>query len=65
MAGLRLAAMGARADRNGRITDIAGDEPLVTDYLWDEVLGRQPPRPGCSCSAPASPSRCRATLPTH
>ena len=45
MAGLRLAAMGARSQmrENGRITDIAGDEPLVTDYLWDEVLGRQPP----------------------
>ena len=45
MAGLRLAAMGARSQmrESGRITDIAGDEPLVTDYLWDEVLGRQPP----------------------
>jgi LuxR family transcriptional regulator, maltose regulon positive regulatory protein len=45
MAGLRLAAMsvsGQMAD-SGRITSIAGDEPLVTDYLWDEVLGRQPP----------------------
>ncbi len=43
MAGLRLAAMGVRArEEDGRITDIAGDEPLVTDYLWDEVLGRQP-----------------------
>jgi LuxR family maltose regulon positive regulatory protein len=44
MAGLRLAAMSARSQvaENGRITDIAGDEPLVTDYLWDEVLGRQP-----------------------
>jgi LuxR family maltose regulon positive regulatory protein len=45
MAGLRLAAMGARSQmrQSGRITDIAGDEPLVTDYLWDEVLGRLPP----------------------
>jgi LuxR family transcriptional regulator, maltose regulon positive regulatory protein len=45
MAGLRLAAMSARSRMPdaGRITDIAGDEPLVTDYLWDEVLGRQPP----------------------
>ncbi len=45
MAGLRLAAMSVRSreQENGRITDIAGDEPLVTDYLWDEVLGRQPP----------------------
>jgi LuxR family maltose regulon positive regulatory protein len=65
MAGMRLAAMRARAparasrpDGSGRpdgtglagsarpggtarITDIAGDEPMVTDYLWDEVLGRQ------------------------
>ena len=45
MAGLRLAAMNIRSQvqESGRITDIAGDEPLVTDYLWDEVLGRQPP----------------------
>jgi LuxR family transcriptional regulator, maltose regulon positive regulatory protein len=45
MAGLRLAAMSVRSQRpdSGRITSIAGDEPLVTDYLWDEVLGRQPP----------------------
>jgi len=45
MAGLRLAAMSAasRARGPGRITEIAGDEPLVTDYLWDEVLVRQPP----------------------
>jgi LuxR family transcriptional regulator, maltose regulon positive regulatory protein len=44
MAGLRLAAMHARGEvrRSGRITNIAGDEPLVTDYLWDEVLGRLP-----------------------
>ena len=70
MAGMRLAAMRARAPVRGtgpagrsdgtgspdgrgrpagaagpggsaRITDIAGDEPMVTDYLWDEVLGRQ------------------------
>jgi LuxR family maltose regulon positive regulatory protein len=49
MAGLRLAAMSVRSrvqasgGRIADITDIAGDEPLVTDYLWDEVLGRQPP----------------------
>jgi len=45
MAGLRLAAMSVRSQvpDGGRITSIAGDEPLVTDYLWDEVLGRQPP----------------------
>jgi LuxR family maltose regulon positive regulatory protein len=45
MAGLRLAAMSIRSQvlSSGRITDIAGDEPLVNDYLWDEVLGRQPP----------------------
>jgi LuxR family transcriptional regulator, maltose regulon positive regulatory protein len=44
MAGLRLAAMHARSEapHSGRVTDIAGDEPLVTDYLWDEVLGRLP-----------------------
>jgi LuxR family maltose regulon positive regulatory protein len=45
MAGLRLAAMSVsgQVPQTGRITAIAGDEPLVTDYLWDEVLGRQPP----------------------
>ena len=46
MAGLRLAAMRARADPEpgAKITDLAGDEPIVTDYLWDEVLGKQPPQ---------------------
>jgi len=46
MAGLRLAAMRARADPapGTKITDLAGDEPIVTDYLWDEVLGKQPPQ---------------------
>jgi LuxR family maltose regulon positive regulatory protein len=42
MAGLRLAAMRARAGPGTRITDLAADEPMVTDYLWDEVLGRPP-----------------------
>jgi LuxR family maltose regulon positive regulatory protein len=46
MAGLRLAAMRARADPapDAKITDLVGDEPIVTDYLWDEVLGKQPPQ---------------------
>jgi len=45
MAGLRLAAMSLRRQvrENGRIIDLAADEPLVSDYLWDEVLVRQPP----------------------
>jgi LuxR family maltose regulon positive regulatory protein len=45
MAGLRLAAMSVRSQMPDarQITSIAGDEPLVSDYLWDEVLGRQPP----------------------
>ena len=45
MAGLRLAAMGARSDPEpgAAITDLAGDEPIVTDYLWDEVLVKQAP----------------------
>jgi LuxR family maltose regulon positive regulatory protein len=44
MAGLRMAAMRARPGGAGaKITDLAGAEPLVTDYLWDEVLGRQEP----------------------
>ena len=46
MAGLRLAAMRARSDPEpgAKITDLVGDEPIVTDYLWDEVLGKQPPQ---------------------
>jgi LuxR family maltose regulon positive regulatory protein len=52
MAGLRLAAMTASGQQEsapdglvtgGTVTGISGDEPLVTDYLSDEVLGRQPP----------------------
>ncbi|MFI5065669.1 MAG: hypothetical protein ACHP9Z_17065, partial [Streptosporangiales bacterium] len=45
MAGLRLAALRADADPQpgAAITDLAGDEPIVTDYLWDEVLGKQLP----------------------
>ncbi len=45
MAGLRLAALRAGADPEpgATIMDLAGDEPIVTDYLWDEVLGKQPP----------------------
>jgi LuxR family transcriptional regulator, maltose regulon positive regulatory protein len=49
MAGLRLAAMSAAGpDGNGhdgargRVASISGDEPLVSDYLRDEVLARQP-----------------------
>ncbi len=43
MAGLRLAAMRARAcPPTASITDLVGNEPMVTDYLRDEVLGRQP-----------------------
>ncbi len=49
MAGLRLVAMRAEAAGAGRPgrppvpTDLVGDEPIVTDYLWDEVLAGQPP----------------------
>jgi LuxR family maltose regulon positive regulatory protein len=45
MAGLRMAAMraGPGQDAGGKVGDLAGAEPLVTDYLWDEVLGRQEP----------------------
>jgi LuxR family transcriptional regulator, maltose regulon positive regulatory protein len=45
MAGLRLAAMAGRSDPEPgvTITDLAGDEPIVTDYLWDEVLVKQAP----------------------
>jgi LuxR family maltose regulon positive regulatory protein len=45
MAGLRLAAMRTRSDPEpgATITDLAGDQPIVTDYLWDEVLVKQAP----------------------
>jgi LuxR family transcriptional regulator, maltose regulon positive regulatory protein len=45
MAGLRLAALraGTGPEPGAAIMDLAGDEPIVTDYLWDEVLGKQPP----------------------
>jgi LuxR family transcriptional regulator, maltose regulon positive regulatory protein len=44
MAGLRLAAMKAQGSTgDSEITDLAGNEPLVNDYLWDEVLARQEP----------------------
>lgn len=39
MAGLRLAAMRAAQGRPGTpVSRIAGDDPEVADYLWDEVL---------------------------
>jgi LuxR family maltose regulon positive regulatory protein len=39
MAGLRLAAVRTQAWPTGhRIADIAGDDPIVTDYLRDEIL---------------------------
>ena len=47
MAGLRLAAIRAASEpgEGGKVTGgLAGDEPLVTDYLWDEVLARQDPQ---------------------
>jgi hypothetical protein len=46
MAGLRLAAMRAGTDSGdgAGVTGLAGGEPLVTDYLCDEVLARQEPR---------------------
>jgi LuxR family transcriptional regulator, maltose regulon positive regulatory protein len=44
MAGLRLAAMQAENGSSGRLTALTGDEPLVTDYLWDEVLAQQEPQ---------------------
>ena len=53
MAGMRLAAMQARAGTGPAVagtggpavagTGPAGPGPLVTEYLWDEVLGRQKP----------------------
>lgn len=44
MAGMRLATMRARQRADGKVTGLAGYEPIVTDYLWDEVLGRQDPQ---------------------
>lgn len=44
MAGLRLAAMRASGCPAGAsISGLAGNEPMLTDYLRDEVLGTQPP----------------------
>jgi LuxR family maltose regulon positive regulatory protein len=44
IAGIRLAALRARAQSGSiSITDIAGDDPIVTDYLRDEVLTGQDP----------------------
>ncbi|MGA3153522.1 MAG: LuxR C-terminal-related transcriptional regulator [Streptosporangiaceae bacterium] len=45
MAGLRLAVLRVRGGgwERGSVTDIGGDEPILTDYMWDEVLGRQAP----------------------
>jgi len=45
MAGIRLAALRSQA-HPGRvnIADITGDDPIVTDYLRDEVLARQDPQ---------------------
>ena len=41
--GWRPWAPAARCARTAGSPTSRGDEPLVTDYLWDEVLGRQPP----------------------
>ncbi len=44
MAGLRLAAMQAAGrPATASLTELAGNEPILTDYLRDEVLSRQPP----------------------
>ncbi len=45
IAGLRLAALSLRTadDANNAITNLAGDDTNVTDYLADEVLSRQLP----------------------
>ncbi len=45
MAGIRLAALRAQAAPGGAaVTEIAGDDPIVTDYLRDEVLTGQDPQ---------------------
>jgi LuxR family maltose regulon positive regulatory protein len=43
MAGIRLAAMQAGRPTGGGTACPAGPGPLVTEYVWDEVLGRQEP----------------------
>ena len=46
MAGIRLAAMQARAGTGPAVAGTAGPPgpgPLVTEYVWDEVLARQKP----------------------
>jgi LuxR family maltose regulon positive regulatory protein len=45
MAGLRLAALRCQPRHPGAgIADLAGDDPIVTDYLRDEVLADQDPQ---------------------
>jgi LuxR family maltose regulon positive regulatory protein len=47
MAGIRLAALQAEQSATPAGDSASGDTgpgPLVTEYLWDEVLGRQEPR---------------------
>ncbi len=45
MAGIRLAALRTRAQSGpARITQISGDDPIVNDYLRDEVLTGQDPQ---------------------
>ena len=53
----RPAARRAHRGRDGALSvgAIAAD-PIVADYLRDEVLDQQPPRSGSSCGARASPS---------
>jgi LuxR family maltose regulon positive regulatory protein len=43
MAGLRLAALRTGPGADGKPAGLAGYQPIVTDYLWDEVLARQQP----------------------
>lgn len=42
IAGLRLAAMRTAGRPSAVVSRIAGDEPAVADYLWDEVLAALP-----------------------
>jgi LuxR family transcriptional regulator, maltose regulon positive regulatory protein len=43
MAGIRLAALRGPVPSGNRIPGIAGDDPIVTDYLRDEVLADSDP----------------------
>ncbi|MEZ5177633.1 MAG: hypothetical protein R2746_04925 [Acidimicrobiales bacterium] len=63
IAALQLAALSlqGRADPAAFVAEFAGDDRFILDYLADEVLERQPPSCGTSCSTRRSSARSRPT----